>query len=97
MLTHFCPGRFAVGGTAREGGSNWRSSLPPWQDARHQDGGQVIQFILKLYVDLLIFRYAREKPKKSEEKKQKRAKRDEAQHSMKVALGFFLQLMLFIM
>ena len=48
-------------------------------------------------MDLLIFRYAREKPKKSEEKKQKRAKRDEAQHSMKVALGFFLQLMLFIM
>ena len=49
-----------------------------------------------LYVNLLIFRYAREKPKKSEEKKQKRAKRDEAQHSMKVALGF-LQLMLFIL
>ena len=30
-------------------------------------------------------RYAREKPKKSEEKKAKRAKRDEAQHSMKVS------------
>ena len=41
---------------------------------------------MKLNVDLMIFRYAREKPKKSEEKKQKRAKRDEAQHSMKVVL-----------
>ena len=32
----------------------------------------------------IFTRYAREKPKKSEEKKAKRAKRDEAQHSMKV-------------
>ena len=37
-------------------------------------------------LDPIFFRYAREKPKKSEEKKQKRAKRDEAQHSMKVVL-----------
>ena len=34
-------------------------------------------------------RYAREKPKKSEEKKAKRAKRDEAQHSMKVCNQIF--------
>lgn len=34
-------------------------------------------------------RYAREKPKKSEEKKAKRAKRDEAQHSMKVGIIMF--------
>ena len=39
-------------------------------------------------LDPIFIRYAREKPKKSEEKKQKRAKRDEAQHSMKVALKF---------
>ena len=76
MLTHFCPGRFAVGGTAREGGSNWRSSLPPWQDARHQDGGQVIHLILKLYVDLLIFqvcsRKAKEKRGEEAEESQER-------------------------